>query len=68
VVFYTQLTGILPAITARQQADILWADMSLPLPEKSLVIYHDTIAPLTVDHRIFEATTSIGKIFFITPR
>ena len=34
--------------------------MSLPLSEDSLVVYHDTVAPLVVDHRIFEATTSIG--------
>ena len=38
------------------------ADMSLPLPEETLVAYNDTVAPMAVDRRIFEATTSIGRL------
>ena len=36
--------------------------MSLPLPEETLVAYNDTVAPMAVDRRIFEATTSIGRL------
>lgn len=28
----------------------------------SLQAYHDTVAPIVVDKRVFEATTSIGEV------
>ena len=35
--------------------------MSIALAEETLVTYTDSVPPLKVDHRIFEATTSIGN-------